>query len=580
MPSYLNSKLQFLVLLGLFNKATLLSLFFIASFGLTGLAQSPTSFVNQNLETLFQTNQLREAEALIQKELSNEKELNSEQKAYYFNRKSQLELQKGEFLSALTFAKKSEERLAGTPDSKLLGETFRAVCYAYIRLGKLDSALLYAEKLQDQAKKLQDPKLRRAALVALGNISLQNLSYQNSLEFYLDALAVSEEAKDSLNLKGDYYNVGLAYGRLKQMDKSNAYLLKAAARAEKEKVYDLLARCYGTIADNYLGLKNYTKQGEYLVKANQIATKLGNSQLLAMGYANLMESQLNRKLWEEAIASGEKSLKELEKKPLVQLEAKVDSLLYIAYKEKGEFTQALSRLEDYDSLRGQIRTDIQKEKLDELTLLYEVEKKDLQIKNQEAELEKEKTKSRLLITGIVAVMIILGLLAYLAIKNAQIRTLLFRKEKELDLHFATSKLPEDPSLISFPSEYPEEQLDHQRLFQDIIAFIQSRKLYLDPKFNQQSLVTEFGTNRQYLYEAISKNGDDNFRGLVNRFRINEAKKLISAHTSTINELDFGTISEKVGFNSYPTFYRAFKNITGLTPLEFAKELKKDQLGEK
>ena len=185
-----------------------------------------------------------------------------------------------------------------------------------------------------------------------------------------------------------------------------------------------------------------------------------------------------------------------------------------------------------------------------------------------------------MVTGIIAVISILGLLIYLAIRNAKIRRLLFRKEKELDLHFATSKLPEDPTLISFPSEYPEEQLDHQRLFQEIMTFIQSKKLYLDPKFNQQSLVTEFGTNRQYLYEAISKNGDDNFRGLVNRFRINEAKKYISAHNSAINELDFGAISEKVGFNSYPTFYRAFKNITGLTPMEFTKELKRDQLVEK
>ena len=530
------------------------------------------------LEILFQKNQLKEAENYLNQQLGKEGSLNPEQKTYYFNRKSQLELQKGSFSSSLSYAKKSEALLSTIPDSKLWGETFRSLCFAYIRLGKLDSALLYAEKLQTQAKKMQDPRLRRAALVALGNISLQNLSYQNSLEFYLDALAASEEAKDSLNLKGDYYNVGLAYGRLRQMDKSNAYLLKAAARAEKEKVFDLLARCYGTIADNYLGLKNYTKQAEYLIKANQIATKLGNSQLLAMGYANLMESQLKRNLWEEAIASGEKSLKELEKKPLVQLEAKVDSLLYVAYKEKGEMTEALARLEDYDSLRLQIRKDVQKEKLDELTVRYAVEKKDLQIKTQEAELEKEKTKSRLLVTGIVAVLLILGLLIYLTIRNAQIRTLLFKKEKELDLHFATTKLVDEPSLMHLSAELPEEQLDHQRLFQEIMAFIQSKKLYLDPKFNQQSLVTEFGTNRQYLYEAISKNGDDNFRGLVNRFRINEAKKYISAHNHSIHELDFGAISEKVGFNSYPTFYRAFKNITGLTPMEFAKELKKDQLG--
>lgn len=559
------------------HKPLLLLLLFFA-IGTLSWAQE-TTFRDDALEAFFQKNQLKEAEIYLNQQLANESSVSAAQRVYYYNRKSQLDLQKGAFSSSLGYAKKSENLLASNPESNLWGETFRAVCFAYIRLGKLDSALIYAEKLQIHAKKTQDPKLRRAALLALGNISLQNLSYQNSLEFYLDALAATEEAKDSINLKVDYYNVGLAYGRLKQVEQSNAYLLKAASRAEKEQVLDLLARSYGSIADNFLEVKNYSKQAEYLVKANQIAAKLGNSQLLAMGYASLMESQLQRKQWAEAIASGEQSLKELKKRPLVQLEAKVDSLLYVAYKEMGEFTEALTRLENYDSLRGQIRNDVQKEKLDELTLQYDVEKKDLLIKNQEAQLEKEKTKSRLLVTGIVAVLFIMGLLIYLAIRNAQIRTLLFRKEKELDLHFATSKLPEDPSLIHFPAELAEEQMDHQRLFQEIMAFIQSKKLYLDPKFNQQSLVTEFGTNRQYLYEAISKNGEDNFRGLVNRFRINEAKKYISAHNSAINELDFGAISEKVGFNSYPTFYRAFKNITGLTPMEFTKELKKDQLGE-
>jgi AraC-like DNA-binding protein len=209
---------------------------------------------------------------------------------------------------------------------------------------------------------------------------------------------------------------------------------------------------------------------------------------------------------------------------------------------------------------------------------YAVEKKDLQIKNQESELEKEKATNRLLITGILFVCILVILLAYLAVRNARTKTLLFKKEKELDLHFSTVKLEDKAALSSFDFEATqgEGQLDHQRLFQDIIEFIRSKKLYLDPKFNQQSLVTLFGTNRQYLYEAISKNGDDNFRGIINRFRINEAKKLLAEQLDSELPLDVGAIAEKVGFNSYPTFYRAFKNITGLTPLDFTKELRKDR----
>ncbi len=549
-------------------------MFLFLALGTHSWAQGTTAIGDETLENYLQKNQLKEAETYLNQQLAKESALSAEQKTYYFNRKSQIELQKGLFSSSLAFAKKSEVLLGPNPDSKLWGETFRAVCFAYIRLGKLDSALIYAENLQSHAKKNNDPKLRRAALVALGNISLQNLSYQNSLDFYLAALQATKDAGDTINLKVDLYNVGLAYGRLNEKEKSNTFLLQAAERAEKDQTWDLVARSYGSLADNYLYLKNYVQQENYLLKANQIAEKIGNTQLLAMGYANLMESQLLRKQWDEAIVSGNKSKEELKKRPLIQLEAKVDSLLYLAFKGKGEYKEALDQLVAYDKLRLEIRGDAQKEKLDELTVQYEVEKKDLQIKNQESELEKEKAANRLLITGILFVCLLGFLFVYLAIRNARTKTLLFKKEKELDLHFNTIQLEEKASISTLDFEPSQE--DHQRLFQEIIEFIRSKKLYLDPKFNQQSLVTLFGTNRQYLYEAISKNGDDNFRGIINRFRINEAKRLLAEQLNSEKPLDVSAIAEKVGFNSYPTFYRAFKNITGLTPLDFTKELRKDR----
>ncbi len=158
----------------------LLLLFLLLALGTHSWAQGTTAIGDETLENYLQKNQLREAETYLNQQLAKESALSAEQKTYYFNRKSQIELQKGLFSSSLAFAKKSEVLLGPNPDSKLWGETFRAVCFAYIRLGKLDSALIYAEKLQSHAKKTNDPKLRRAALVALGNISLQNLSYQNS----------------------------------------------------------------------------------------------------------------------------------------------------------------------------------------------------------------------------------------------------------------------------------------------------------------------------------------------------------------------------------------------------------------
>ena len=560
----------------------LLTFLLIGSTTLFIFAQTAQPFKDPQLEEKLQKNQLKEAETLIDVQLAQQEQLSLEQQVYYLNRKSQAKLLQGAFSESLASAKQSEKLLDSSPQSMLWGETFRAVCYAYIRTGKLDSALLYAEKLYDFSKKENDFKFRRAALVAMGNISLQNKKYQKSLDFYLEALSVSEATQDSSSLKVDNYNIGLAYSQLDEHEKSNEFLLKSAQMAEKENALDLLGRAYGSIADNYLDQRNFEAQETYLKKANEIAEKTGNKQLLAMGLAGLTEAALRKNNPGQAILLGKESLKNLQDRPVIQLQAKVDSMLYVAFKSTGDYKNALTQLEGYDKTLLTIRNQAQKEKLDQLTLEFEVEKKDLLIQNQATNLEKEKAKTRLLIIGIASISMFGFFVSYINIKNSRTRKILFRKEKEIDFQLSqikhvNSSNPEE-EVLSLDKELEESQ-DHQKLFREVVQIIQERKLYLDPKFNQQSLLNEFNTNRQYLYEAISKNGDDNFRGIINRFRVNEAKYLISEKIKNTLPVDFGTLSEKSGFNSYPTFYRSFKNLTGLTPNEFTKEFKNDLKNE-
>jgi len=537
-------------------------------------AQMPGPMKDEVLEKLLRENSVTEAKTYLSQKQDSLAHFLPEQQAYYLNRISQLKLMLGEFGEALDMAKQAKTAIQDKPNSALWGETYRSMCFAYIRNGKLDSALIYAEKLYEFTKSNQDLGMRRGALMALGNISLQNKFYQRSLDFYAEALEITEKQKDSINLKVDYYNVGLALAQLDEYQKSEEYLLKAALRAEKEKALDLLARIYGTLADNYLDQSKFEEQIKYLKKANEIAEKIGNTQLLAMGYANLSETALILKNYTQAIGWGNQSLAKLKERPLLQLQAKVDSMLYVSHKEIGNFEIALKKLESYDQVRQQIRNQAQKEKLEQLTLQFETEKKDLLIKNQKISLQEEKAKNRVFIVSIVLLGTLTFFLIYIMVKNSKTRNLLFKKERELDQAALFAALPErtpesqDLNLISTEGENNE-----QKLFNELVLAIKEKKLYLDPKINQQTIVSEFGTNRQYVYEAISKSGEDNFRGMINRFRINEAKELMEKGQKNGETLDFNLISEKVGFNSYPTFYRSFKNLTGLTPNEYIKELK-------
>jgi AraC-like DNA-binding protein len=557
---------------------------FLISFSHGVNAQSQEIPRNEKLEILIKNSQLDQADSLLN-ELFKKTPISTSWQVYYLTRKSQVQLNKGLFKESLETAKESTALLPSLPESVLYGETYRAMCFAYIRTGKLDSALTIAEKLYDLSKRLDNSNLRRGALIAMGNISLQNRKNENSLNYYLEALELSQrKGGDSLNLKVDLYNVGLAYASLKENETSNDYLKKAAVRAEKEGDKRLLARIYGTLSDNQLRSNQNSEHIFYLKKANELALELGDFQLLAMGSANLTESYILGKNYPEAIKQGLLAISYLEKRPSIQIHSKVDSLLYVSYKRIGDPSKALEQLELYDQKKGTIRGQAQKEKLDELTLAFEVEKKDLLIQNQEIEIREEKVKTGLFLVTISGLILVIGLMVYMKVKDSKTRFLFFRKEKELDfqaeqlsiLKAATfakqEKLPAEILPLIFEEEISKNP---NQMLAELLDLIEEKRMYLDPAFSQKSLVAELGTNRQYLYEAINSSGEENFRTMINRFRVNFAKKKIESELKQSIKTNLTKLYEVVGFNSYRTFFRAFKSITGLTPNEYIDEYKKE-----
>jgi YesN/AraC family two-component response regulator len=564
----------------------LLSLVILFIISLSAECYSEELKKDSELEKLLKNSNTKAAKSLIDQKLNNLSKLSSTEIAYYNNRASNLALQEGSFDEALVHAKKAESALSKSIVSTLHGENYRSLCFAYIRLGNLDSGLVFAKKLYDFSKNNKDTGLKRSALMAMGNISLQNKKYTNSLKFYLEALETSQNSSDSTNLKVDLYNVGLAYATLNDRKKSNEYLFKAVARTEKEGDKRLLARIYGTIADNFMSQKNYKDQIYYLNKANELAKELNDFQLMAMGFANAMETSLKSNDFKKAIELGNLALNSLEKKPIIQLQAKLDSMMFAAFKGSKDYDSALFYLEKYDFIKENIRNEKQKQKLEELTLSFEVERKNLKIESQEAELKNEKTKARFLLLALLSAIIVLSLMIYIYIKNSRSREIFFKKEKEMDFHIEKQRLRNlDESFALLPKsdeeiqnssieEIKESEKKHKILFLEIMDHIEKKKLYLDPDLSQKSLVNILGTNRQYLYEAIHKSGEENFRGLINRLRINEAKGMIEKAIINQERINFSDLNELVGFKSYSTYRRAFKGLTGLTPNEYAEEFRK------
>jgi AraC-like DNA-binding protein len=75
-------------------------------------------------------------------------------------------------------------------------------------------------------------------------------------------------------------------------------------------------------------------------------------------------------------------------------------------------------------------------------------------------------------------------------------------------------------------------------------------------------------NRTYLSQLINSTYGCSFYQFVNRYRIEEAKRLMQDHP----EMKAGEIASRAGFSSREAFARTFTQVTGLSPREWGKNV--------
>jgi AraC-like DNA-binding protein len=106
--------------------------------------------------------------------------------------------------------------------------------------------------------------------------------------------------------------------------------------------------------------------------------------------------------------------------------------------------------------------------------------------------------------------------------------------------------------------------------QKLLAFMQDKRPYLDPELSLSSLSKDFGLNRNQLSQLINEGIGENFYDFVNRYRVEEVKRLmVNPQKQNYNLLG---IALEAGFKSKSTFNLVFKRFTGLTPTEYRKNI--------
>jgi AraC-like DNA-binding protein len=95
------------------------------------------------------------------------------------------------------------------------------------------------------------------------------------------------------------------------------------------------------------------------------------------------------------------------------------------------------------------------------------------------------------------------------------------------------------------------------------------KLYLNPNLTVAMVADHTGVPTKNISAILNQHLQKSFNEFVNEYRVHAIRKrLLNGET---RELTIAGLAYEGGFNSLPTFQRAFKSVTGQTPSEFLSE---------
>jgi len=129
--------------------------------------------------------------------------------------------------------------------------------------------------------------------------------------------------------------------------------------------------------------------------------------------------------------------------------------------------------------------------------------------------------------------------------------------------FDKKKKPKASSLDPYFAEDCIKKLNH---------LMEVEKVYRDEKITIHSLAEKLSIPPYQLSLVLNEKLNRTFSDYINYYRIEEAKRILASPRA--EEINVSTVAHQVGFNTMTTFYKTFRKLTGKTPKQYKKEIKK------
>jgi AraC-like DNA-binding protein len=112
----------------------------------------------------------------------------------------------------------------------------------------------------------------------------------------------------------------------------------------------------------------------------------------------------------------------------------------------------------------------------------------------------------------------------------------------------------------------EENERLKELYNNLIDFFEKKQPYRQPHYRLNMLAADLITNTKYLSEAINTHYGESFESLLNKYRLDYAKKMLDEQLADKYTIEY--IYTMSGYSSRSAFYKNFRKTFRMTPLEY------------
>jgi len=529
--------------------------------------------------------------------------------------------------SILIYMKYSMDLLPTVQDSEL-------ICYTYLKMGTgyrhnldINSSTQYFLKAANLAKKINCIYVLVTAYNEMGNLISRENSNLNLALYYLNLsikytndenydIKISNNLTSKITALENRSAIYLELGKIKE---SFNDLISAKTLLDKMPNNEYyLINTNIRLSANYAEIGDKINCEKYINEALKIALAINHLPSIKESYRYIADIGFHFKDYYKAIFYSLKAENYSEKNS-ENLDSKIymDSLLSLSYQYVGDHENALKYFKNFVKLKDKYYEKSRINELNKLEVLYKVEENEKKLALKNLEQTKDKATIQILLLIIfLSILIFLIFFGYKYLENKR-KNLIFKNiensDKEINsikvwhewrnnskivansnlnvqtavvennLNDSTAELimqnPKAESEIITGAigenniDFETISVNYTNLYFELREVLETKQLYLNPNLILEDLIKELGTNKKYLYYAIKSNYEDNFRSLLSDYRINHVKSMIVESIKTKKKIRMEEIQESSGFQSTASFFRVFKSKTGLTPLEYAEQVK-------